>query len=108
MQLPQTFAGLGLEEDFFDMRNEYGFRMANTVRNGVGGVTSCGTNAVWNYEIKMQRMKDAHDAREVHEGRKFNWQIDVPAGTLPKYDWLEVPLGEVSRARSVSRAHQTA
>ena len=77
VQLPQTFAGLGLEEDFFDMRNEYGFRMANTVRNGVGGVTSCGTNAVWNYEIKMQRMKDAHDAREVHEGRKWNYEIEA-------------------------------
>ena len=43
VQLPQTFAGLTLEEDFFDMRNEYGFRMSNTVRAAVGAVTSCGT-----------------------------------------------------------------
>ena len=98
VQMPQTFAGLGLDEDFFDMRNEYGFRMANTVRNGVGGVTSCGTNCVWNYEIKMQRESDAHDAREVHEGRKFTWQVAVPPGieNLPPYDWTEVPLGELS------------
>ena len=33
------------------MRNEYLFRMANTVRTGVGAITSCGTNAVWNYPL---------------------------------------------------------
>ena len=25
--------------------------MANTVRSGVGAITSCGTNAVWNYPL---------------------------------------------------------
>ena len=54
VQLPQTFAALNLPEDFFDMRNEYGFRMSNTVRSGVGAVTSCGTNAVWNIELLGQ------------------------------------------------------
>ena len=33
VQMPQTFAELPLEEDFFDMRNEYGFRMSNTVNS---------------------------------------------------------------------------
>merc|ERR1719324_1225444 len=51
VQLPQTFTGLSIREDFFDMRNEYLFRMANTVRTGVGAITSCGTNAVWNYPL---------------------------------------------------------
>ena len=56
VQLPQTFAGLTLLEDFFDMRNEYGFRMSNTVRSGVGAVTSCGTNAVWKCVLKHEQL----------------------------------------------------
>ena len=51
VQMPQTFAELELDEDFFDMRNEYGFRVSNTVRSGVGAVTSCGTNACWNIDL---------------------------------------------------------
>jgi hypothetical protein len=54
VQLPQTFTGLSLEDDVFDMRNEYLFRMANTVRSGVGAITSCGTNAVWYVSINVQ------------------------------------------------------
>ena len=64
VQLPQTFAGLGREEDFFDMRNEYGFRMANTVRSGVGAITSCGTNAVWNYPLVDEHMPLKHRFNE--------------------------------------------
>ena len=87
------------------MRNEYGFRIANTVRSGVGGVTSCGTNAVWNYTLKMQKQTDMLDAREVDEGRKFPWQVDVTGratrtSTLPTIFTIEDPLGaSKSRAR---------
>jgi hypothetical protein len=97
VQLPQTFAGLDLDEDFFDMRNEYGFRIANTVRSGVGGVTSCGTNAVWNYEIQMQKRSDMHDANDVREGRKWAFQTETGGEKkVTTYDWTEVPLDELS------------
>lgn len=55
VQLPQSFSSLTIEDDIFDMRNEYLFRLANNIRSGVGAITSCGTNAVWNYDIKFQQ-----------------------------------------------------
>merc|ERR1719502_1877550 len=64
VQLPQTFTGLSIREDFFDMRNEYLFRMANTVRTGVGAITSCGTNAVWNYPLLDATTPLAHKFNE--------------------------------------------
>ena len=64
VQLPQTFTGLRIQEDFFDMRNEYLFRMANTVRTGVGAITSCGTNAVWNYPLVDDATPLAHRFNE--------------------------------------------
>lgn len=74
VQLPQSFSSLTIDDDIFDMRiataslhptssrksvviragNEYLFRLANNIRSGVGAITSCGTNAVWNYDIKFQ------------------------------------------------------
>ena len=65
VQLPQTFAGLTLMEDFFDMRNEYGFRMSNTIRSGVGAVTSCGTNAVWSLELEDEKIHGSPHRRVV-------------------------------------------
>jgi len=64
VQLPQTFTGLSLKDDIFDMRNEYLFRMANTIRNGVGAITSCGTNAIWNYDIRYQENPVEHRFNE--------------------------------------------
>jgi hypothetical protein len=61
VQLPQTFACLDLPEDFFDMRNEYGFRMSNTVRSGVGAVTSCGTNACWKISLAPYELDASGD-----------------------------------------------
>lgn len=55
VQLPQTFNSLTIDNDIFDMRNEYLFRLANNVRSGVGAITSCGTNAVWNYDLFFQQ-----------------------------------------------------
>mmetsp|Transcript_8245 Transcript_8245/g.25499 ORF Transcript_8245/g.25499 Transcript_8245/m.25499 type:complete len:1624 (-) Transcript_8245:637-5508(-) len=64
VQLPQTFTALSLEADIFDMRNEYAFRLANNLRNGVGAITSCGTNAVWNYDIRYQENPLEHRFNE--------------------------------------------
>ena len=64
VQLPQTFTALTLDSDVFDMRNEYLFRLANNVRNGVGAITSCGTNAVWNYDIFYQENPLEHRFNE--------------------------------------------
>ena len=64
VQLPQTFTSLSLDSDIFDMRNEYLFRIANNIRNGVGAITSCGTNAVWNYDIRFQENPLEHRFNE--------------------------------------------
>ena len=39
-----------LATDYLDMQNEYLFRYVNCIRDGVGAVTSCGTNCVWAIE----------------------------------------------------------
>jgi len=64
VQLPQSFNSLTLDNDIFDMRNEYLFRLANNIRSGVGAITSCGTNAVWNYDIKFQATPLEHRFNE--------------------------------------------
>eukprot|EP00634_Sargassococcus_sp_CCMP2135_P009750 CAMPEP_0198653902 /NCGR_PEP_ID=MMETSP1467-20131203/7348_1 /TAXON_ID=1462469 /ORGANISM="unid. sp., Strain CCMP2135" /LENGTH=1651 /DNA_ID=CAMNT_0044389879 /DNA_START=6 /DNA_END=4961 /DNA_ORIENTATION=+ len=64
VQLPQSFNSLTLDNDIFDMRNEYLFRFANNIRSGVGAITSCGTNAVWNYDIKFQATPLEHRFNE--------------------------------------------
>jgi hypothetical protein len=49
-QVPQNFIGVELSTDYLDMQNEYLFRYVNCMRDGVGAVTSCGTNCVWAIE----------------------------------------------------------
>jgi len=49
-QVPQNFIGVELATDYLDMQNEYLFRYVNCQRDGVGAVTSCGTNCVWAIE----------------------------------------------------------
>ena len=49
-QVPQNFIGIELATDYLDMQNEYLFRYVNCIRDGVGAVTSCGTNCVWAIE----------------------------------------------------------
>eukprot|EP00613_Pedinella_sp_CCMP2098_P050837 CAMPEP_0171825626 /NCGR_PEP_ID=MMETSP0992-20121227/5639_1 /TAXON_ID=483369 /ORGANISM="non described non described, Strain CCMP2098" /LENGTH=1435 /DNA_ID=CAMNT_0012440573 /DNA_START=137 /DNA_END=4444 /DNA_ORIENTATION=- len=49
-QVPQNFVGIELKTDYLDMQNEYLFRYVNCIRDGVGAVTSCGTNCVWALE----------------------------------------------------------
>ena len=67
-QMPQTFAKLDMEEDFFDMRNEYGFRLSNTIRSGVGAVTSCGTNACWNLKLKNKIKSSECNIKDLPSG----------------------------------------
>mmetsp|Transcript_8246 Transcript_8246/g.25506 ORF Transcript_8246/g.25506 Transcript_8246/m.25506 type:complete len:1584 (-) Transcript_8246:1211-5962(-) len=64
VQLPQTFNSLTIDNDIFDMRNEYLFRLANNIRSGVGAITSCGTNAVWNYDLYLQENPLEHRFNE--------------------------------------------
>ena len=72
------------------------------LRSGVGGVTSCGTNAVWNYTLKMQRQRDMIEANEVHEGRKFASQVAVPPGVSPGMQFqVQVPMMPVAVAQAV-------
>jgi len=47
VQVPQRFAKLQNSKDFLDVTNGMGFNLINQMRNNVGAVTSCGTNAVW-------------------------------------------------------------
>jgi hypothetical protein len=47
VQAPQHFAGLDTESDVLDILNGAAFNIMNVIRNRCGGVTSCGTNAVW-------------------------------------------------------------
>ena len=89
VQLPQTFTGLSIREDFFDMRNEYLFRMANTVRTGVGAITSCGTNAVWNYpcparsiSAQIQRGDDDRGHGVVARGHRRRAQGRLPVQAI--------------------------
>mmetsp|Transcript_9403 Transcript_9403/g.18876 ORF Transcript_9403/g.18876 Transcript_9403/m.18876 type:complete len:884 (+) Transcript_9403:305-2956(+) len=49
-QVPQNFIGVELATDYLDMQNEFLFRYVNCMRDGVGAVTSCGTNCVWAIE----------------------------------------------------------
>ena len=77
VQLPQTFAGLELIEDFFDMRNEYGFRMSNTVRSGVGAVTSCGTNAVWSLDLVEADSEEKNDVERASIRRLLNFRFNT-------------------------------
>jgi len=49
-QVPQNFISVDLATDYLDMQNEFLFRYVNCQRDGVGAVTSCGTNCVWAIE----------------------------------------------------------
>ena len=98
VQMPQTFAELPLQEDFFDMRNEYGFRMANTIRSGVSSVTSCGTNACWNIKLEDKELLYG-DFVDIQPNVGFSlFNKTSPGGDRPvslnRLDTISGPMGE--------------
>jgi len=52
VQAPQSFPAIKDDVDVLDINNGMAFNLMNVVRNRCGGVTSCGTNAVWQINNK--------------------------------------------------------
>jgi hypothetical protein len=58
VQAPQSFATLITENDVLDVMNGMSFNIMNVIRNRCGGVTSCGTNAVWQVNAQEFSRRD--------------------------------------------------
>jgi hypothetical protein len=58
VQAPQSFATLITENDVLDVMNGMSFNIMNVIRNRCGGVTSCGTNAVWQVNAEEFSRRD--------------------------------------------------
>jgi uncharacterized membrane protein YwzB len=70
VQAPQHFAGLSAESDVLDILNGAAFNIMNVIRNRCGGVTSCGTNAVWQVDAAdFSRQYDDQVLNEYFESR---------------------------------------
>jgi len=52
VQAPQHFAAVNADDDILDVMNGMCFNIMNVIRNRCGGVTSCGTNAVWHINAR--------------------------------------------------------
>jgi len=70
VQAPQHFAHLKAEDDVLDVLNGAAFNIMNVIRNRCGGVTSCGTNAVWQIDaVDFSRQSDESVNFEYFESR---------------------------------------
>mmetsp|Transcript_54273 Transcript_54273/g.151476 ORF Transcript_54273/g.151476 Transcript_54273/m.151476 type:complete len:594 (-) Transcript_54273:121-1902(-) len=70
VQAPQHFAGLSAESDVLDILNGAAFNIMNVIRNRCGGVTSCGTNAVWQIDaVDFSRQTEESVHFEYFESR---------------------------------------
>jgi hypothetical protein len=70
VQAPQSFALVAIEEDILDVLNGMTFNIMNVIRNRCGGVTSCGTNAVWQIDAKeFSRSGPDDDKKEYFDSR---------------------------------------
>jgi len=70
VQAPQSFALVAVEEDILDVLNGMTFNIMNVIRNRCGGVTSCGTNAVWRIDAReFSRQDENADANEYFDSR---------------------------------------
>jgi len=70
VQAPQTFAQVSVEEDILDVLNGMTFNIMNVIRNRCGGVTSCGTNAVWQINAReFSRKEDDAVTQEYFDSR---------------------------------------
>merc|ERR550525_965612 len=61
VQAPQSFAEVNKEEDYLDVLNGLCFNMMNVIRNRCGGVTSCGTNGVWQIHTSDFKLVESKD-----------------------------------------------
>jgi hypothetical protein len=70
VQAPQSFASVKLDDDILDVTNGMCFNVMNVIRNRCGGVTSCGTNAIWHINGKdFSRLDDASVTNEYFDSR---------------------------------------
>merc|ERR1719282_1977064 len=70
VQAPQSFAAISAEEDTLDVMNGMCFNIMNVIRNRCGGVTSCGTNAVWQINSRdFSRLEDDDVKKEFFDSR---------------------------------------
>ncbi|CAK0880322.1 unnamed protein product [Prorocentrum cordatum] len=70
VQAPQHFAHLKAEDDVLDVLNGAAFNIMNVIRNRCGGVTSCGTNAVWQIDaVDFSRQTEESVHFEYFESR---------------------------------------
>merc|ERR1719282_467918 len=70
VQAPQSFAAIEAENDTLDVLNGMCFNIMNVIRNRCGGVTSCGTNAVWQVNARdFSRLKDDDVKKEFFDSR---------------------------------------
>jgi len=70
VQAPQAFAAVSLDEDILDVSNGMCFNIMNVIRNRCGGVTSCGTNAVWQIDAReFSRQEDESVTKEYFDSR---------------------------------------
>merc|ERR1719282_85411 len=70
VQAPQSFAAIEAENDTLDVLNGMCFNIMNVIRNRGGGVTSCGTNAVWQVNARdFSRLKDDDVKKEFFDSR---------------------------------------
>ena len=89
-QVPQSFVGVELASDYLDVQNEYGFRFVNCMRDGVGAVTSCGTNCVWaiergfEYEEKTMIVDTATSHKVILQGYEGTYHYEKLAFGVPE------------------------
>jgi len=70
VQAPQSFPALDKDEDVLDVHNGLCFNLMNVIRNRCGGVTSCGTNAVWQINATdFNRQGENAESREYFDSR---------------------------------------
>jgi len=70
VQAPQFFAAVEMEDDVLDVHNGLCFNLMNVIRNRCGGVTSCGTNAVWQINAKeFSRQRENAESLEYFDSR---------------------------------------
>jgi len=61
---------VAVEEDILDVLNGMTFNIMNVIRNRCGGVTSCGTNAIWQINAReFSRKKDESVTEEYFDSR---------------------------------------
>uniref|UniRef100_A0A7S4T2H7 Uncharacterized protein n=1 Tax=Alexandrium monilatum TaxID=311494 RepID=A0A7S4T2H7_9DINO len=70
VQAPQSFPAVDMNDDVLDVHNGLCFNLMNVIRNRCGGVTSCGTNAVWQINARdFSRQGENAESLEYFDSR---------------------------------------